>query len=115
MSSHIVLVEPAPDGSDPASCYSPSSPPVSCVYQVPPAQETRAAAEARLAAQHGWKYVDTEGLFCDLATAYCPIFEADTPIKHDDVHVAYAYDDQMWPTMATLLRPVGVVATGTTQ
>jgi hypothetical protein len=73
---------------------------------------SRAAAEEKLAAQHGWTYVDTGGLFCDLAIAYCPIFEGDTPIKHDDLDVAYAYDDQMWPVMAILLRPAGVEATG---
>ena len=105
--SEVMIVEPPPLGGDPADCYSRFSPPIACVYSVPADNLARAAAEQRFADREGWAFVNTEELFCDVSSGLCPEFAEGTPIKHDDVHISYAYDDRIWPVLSDLINTAG--------
>ena len=95
--TRVALLEPAPLGPDPRSCYDADSSPVACAYRVTATHHSRGAAEQALATARGLTYVATEQWFCDTGTGYCPVFAGSVVIKHDTVHVAYAYDDVIAP------------------
>lgn len=107
--SRIVLVEPAPLGTDPNQCYQPHGDPTQCVYSIPSTHLSRANAERELAHAKGWSYVNTEGWYCDIATGYCPAFADGVPIKHDVIHVGAAYDDLIWPVVREALHAIGIL------
>jgi hypothetical protein len=105
----IVVMAPAPGGSDPALCYHPGATPVGCVYRPPGHFRRMAPAVRAMTGGMHATYLDSRPWFCDQASGYCPPFVGHVPVMHDAAHASPAYMAMIWPVIDEALTTARVL------